>query len=97
MKEYLLCEWAIVQGITLSKARRCTEKDNNCTDWCKALGFIELMNPIGLSEISILDIKSVITAEPDYLSSEYTIWIISNKQWDALIKLNSQIARNKNK
>lgn len=103
MEEYLVCEWSMVYGIELVKARRFTEEEKKKYEkWYQELGFVGLDKSIKLDEINTQDLSDILNrplgkSDGSFYGSSNQAYIISQEQWDRLISINTDRVNEKEK
>ena len=96
MKTFLTVEYAASYGVTLQKARRFSDEEKaTYADWFKEIGFVSLGNDIALDELNMSDIEAVLKRsitdnDGSFSGCNNQVFIITQDQWDALVKLNEE-------
>lgn len=101
MIEYLVCEWSMCYGVELLKARRFTDEEKKgYNEEFRDLGFVSLGKGVQLDEINMQELEEVLNrplgkVDGYFCGSSNQAYIINQKQWDELIRLNDEKIREK--
>ncbi len=96
MDKYLVCEWALSYGISLSEARRFTDEEKEkYADWYKEIGFVSLGNNMELENINWRELEVILgrplnESDGSFQGCDNQAYIIDQSQWDALVSLNEK-------
>ena len=96
MDKYLVCEWALSYGISLSEARRFTDEEKKeYADWYKEIGFVSLGNSMELENINWRELEVILgrplnKSDGSFQGCDNQAYIIDQSQWDALVSLNKK-------
>ena len=94
MKEYLVCETNLVYGNQLAKARRLTEEEKtHYVPRFREIGFVRVGDSVSLEYLSLHQIREVLgkrESDGRFVSSSEDVYIVSQDEWDKMIKMNEE-------
>ena len=101
MKEYLVCETNLVYGNRLTKARRLTEEEKtHYMPRFREIGFVGIGDSVSLEYLSLHQIREILgdrDSDGRFVSSSEDVYIVSQDEWDKMIKMNEDQGRLKRK
>lgn len=101
MKEYLVCETNLVYGNQLAKARRLTEEEKtHYVPRFREIGFVRVGDSVSLEYLSLHQIREVLgkrDGDGRFVSSSADVYIISQDEWNKMIKMNEEQGISKKK